>query len=172
LAGERWCYYYHEKYEVDVRSLRYPGLISYNTEPGGGTTDYAVDIFYKALETQQFECFLAADTKLPMMYMPDAIKATIELMEADSNDLTIWSSYNVNSFSFSPEELTAAIQEHIPEFEIKYEPDYREKIAQSWPQSIDDTQARHDWNWQPDYDLADMTEDMLKNIRKKAEANT
>ncbi len=167
LAGERWCYYYHHKYDIDVRSVRYPGLISYNTEPGGGTTDYAVDIFYNAIEDNQYDCFLGPDTKLPMMYMPDAIKATLDLMHTPSNKLTIWSSYNINSLSFAPRTLARAIQKEQPDFTISYSPDYREDIAQSWPASIDDTVARNDWNWEPDYHLQDMTKDMLHQIKKK-----
>jgi nucleoside-diphosphate-sugar epimerase len=164
-AGEFWCNYYYNRYGVDVRSLRYPGLISYKSAPGGGTTDYAVEIFYEALEEKKYECFLQEDTYLPMMYMPDAIKATIDLMEADANKISIRHSYNVAGMSFSPKEIAAAIQKHIPNFTITYKQDYRQAIANGWPQSIDDTVARNDWNWQHDYDLAKMVKDMLENLK-------
>jgi len=166
LAGERWCEYYFEKYEVDVRSLRYPGLISYKTPPGGGTTDYAIDIYHKALESLPFECFLTEDTYLPMMYMPDAIKSTLQIMEAAATSIHIRSSYNVNAFSFSPKEITQSIQVHIPDFKIIYKPDFRQKIADSWPNTIDDSVARKDWHWQPEYNLASMTSDILVNLKK------
>jgi nucleoside-diphosphate-sugar epimerase len=164
-AGEFWCNYYHQRWGVDVRSLRYPGLISYKSAPGGGTTDYAVEIFYEALENKKYECFLKEDTYLPMMYMPDAIKATIELMEAPAKNISIHTSYNVSGMSFSPKEITASIQQHIPEFTISYKPDYRQNIANSWPQSIDDSVARRDWNWKQDYNLETMTADMLANLK-------
>jgi nucleoside-diphosphate-sugar epimerase len=164
LAGERWCEYYFNKYGVDVRSLRYPGLISYKTEPGGGTTDYAVHIFYEAIREGRYECFLSADTALPMLYMPDAIKATLELMEAPADNIKIRSSYNLSGFSFTPAELAAIIQKRIPEFSITYKPDFRQAIADSWPASIDDSAARKDWGWRPDYDLEGMVSDMLENI--------
>lgn len=163
-AGEFWCHYYFNKYGVDVRSLRYPGLISYKSAPGGGTTDYAVEIFHEALEHQHYDCFLEKDTYLPMMYMPDAIRATMELMEAPSEQITVRTSYNISAMSFSPEELAAEIKKHIPQFTITYAPDYRQTIAHSWPQSIDDSVAQHDWHWHPEYDLSRMTADMLKNI--------
>jgi nucleoside-diphosphate-sugar epimerase len=163
-AGEFWCNYYFNRYGVDVRSLRYPGLISYKSAPGGGTTDYAVEIFHEALEAKKYICFLQEDTYLPMMYMPDAIKATIQLMEAPAQQIKVRTSYNVSAVSFSPKEISAAIEKHIPEFEISYKPDYRQAIANSWPQSIDDSVAREDWHWQHDFDLAQMTEDMLKNL--------
>lgn len=163
-AGEFWCNYYHLKYGVDVRSMRYPGLISYKSAPGGGTTDYAVEIFHDAIEYKKYECFLKEDTYLPMMYMPDAIRATIELMEAPADKLTVHTSYNLSAISFSPKEITAEIKKHIPEFETIYNPDYRQQIADSWPQSIDDSVARHDWGWQPEYDLAEMTKDMLEQL--------
>ena len=149
-AGEFWCNYYNHRYGLDVRSLRYPGLISYKSEPGGGTTDYAVEIFYEALEEKKYTCFLKEDTYLPMMYMPDAIRATIELMEADAKNISIRTSYNISGMSFSPKEISKEIQNHIPEFTITYEPDYRQTIAESWPQSIDDSIAKKDWNWKPD----------------------
>jgi nucleoside-diphosphate-sugar epimerase len=162
-AGEFWCNYYFSKYGVDVRSLRYPGLSSYKSAPGGGTTDYAIEIFHEALEHQHYDCFLEKDTYLPMMYMPDAIRATMELMEAPSEQITIRTSYNISAMSFSPEELAAEIKKHIPEFTITYAPDYRQTIAHSCPQSIDDRVAQHDWHWHPEYDLSRMTADMLKN---------
>lgn len=164
-AGEFWCNYYFNRYGVDVRSLRYPGLISYKSAPGGGTTDYAVEIFYDALEEKKYCSFLSEDTYLPMMYMPDAIKATIELMEAPAENISVRHSYNIASMSFSPKEIAAEIKKHIPEFEISYKPDYRQNIANSWPQSIDDTVARNDWGWKHEYDLSLMTEDMLKNLK-------
>ena len=165
-AGERWCEYYFEKYGLDVRSLRYPGLIGYKALPGGGTTDYAVDIYHKALEDGKFECFLGEDTYLPMMYMPDAIKATLDLMHAPADQVKVRSSYNLSAMSFSPQEITASIQKHIPEFEITYKPDSRQQIADSWPQSIDDSTAAQDWGWKPAYDLDAMTADMLLNLKK------
>lgn len=164
-AGEFWCNYYHQRYGVDVRSLRYPGLISYKSAPGGGTTDYAVEIFHEALEHGKYECFLAEDSYLPMMYMPDAIRATIELMESPADKISVHTSYNLSSMSFSPKEITAAIKKHIPGFSIRYKPDYRLKIANSWPQSIDDAVARNDWGWKEEYDLGRMTEDMLENLK-------
>jgi nucleoside-diphosphate-sugar epimerase len=165
-AGEFWCNYYHQRYGVDVRSLRYPGLISYKSAPGGGTTDYAVEIYHEAIEEKKFNCFLKEDTYLPMMYMPDAIRATIELMEADKNKIAIRTSYNLSGMSFSPKEIAAEIKKHIPEFGIQYKPDYRQQIADSWPQSIDDSVARKDWGWKEEYDLQRMTTDMLQNLNK------
>ena len=165
-AGEFWCNYFNLKYGVDVRSLRYPGLISYKSAPGGGTTDYAIEIFYEALEEKKYECFLNEDTYLPMMYMPDAIKATIELMEAPADKISVRTSYNVSSMSFSPKEIAAEIKKHIPDFSITCKPDYRQAIADSWPQSIDDSIARNDWNWKEEYDLAAMTDDMFSNLNK------
>jgi nucleoside-diphosphate-sugar epimerase len=164
-AGEFWCNYYHQRYGVDVRSIRYPGLISYKSAPGGGTTDYAVEIFHEALEEKKYECFLQEDTYLPMMYMPDAIRATIELMEAPVEKISIRTSYNVAAISFSPKEIAACIKKHIPDFEISYKPDSRQAIANSWPQSIDDSVARNDWNWKHEYDLEKMTIDMLENLK-------
>ncbi|MFL5746659.1 MAG: NAD-dependent epimerase/dehydratase family protein [Niastella sp.] len=166
-AGEFWCNYYYQRYHVDVRSIRYPGLISYKSAPGGGTTDYAVEIYHEALEEKKYTCFLREDTYLPMMYMPDAIRATIELMEAPVANISVRTSYNVSAMSFSPKEISAAIKNYIPEFNISYEPDYRQSIADSWPQSIDDTVARNDWGWQPEYDLNKMTKDMLENLRQQ-----
>jgi nucleoside-diphosphate-sugar epimerase len=150
---------------VDVRSLRYPGLISYKSAPGGGTTDYAVEIYHEALEEKKYTCYLQENTYLPMMYMPDAIRATIELMEAPADKISIRTSYNLSSMSFSPKEIAAEIKKHIPEFKIDYQSDYRQTIADSWPQSIDDSVARKDWGWKHEFDLAKMTADMLKNLR-------
>jgi nucleoside-diphosphate-sugar epimerase len=166
-AGEFWCNYYHRRFGVDVRSLRYPGLISYKSAPGGGTTDYAVEIFYEALEEKKYESFLKEDTYLPMMYMPDAIRATIQLMEAPADKIAIRTSYNISSMSFSPKEIAGEIKKHIPEFIIEYKPDYRQAIADSWPQSIDDSVARSDWGWKEDFDLAAMTKDMLENVKPR-----
>lgn len=163
-AGEFWCNYFHQRFGVDVRSLRYPGLISYKSAPGGGTTDYAVEIYHEALEEKKYECFLNENTYLPMMYMPDAIRATIELMEAPADKISVRTSYNVSSMSFSPKEIFTEIKKHIPVFSISYKPDYRQAIADSWPQSIDDSIARKDWGWKEDYDLPAMTKDMLENL--------
>jgi nucleoside-diphosphate-sugar epimerase len=165
-AGEFWCNYYHHRYGLDVRSLRYPGLISYKSEPGGGTTDYAVGIFYGAIAEKKYDCFLKEDTFLPMMYMPDAIRATIELMEADASAISIRTSYNVSAMSFSPKDISNEIKKHIPDFTIIYEPDYRQAIAESWPQSIDDSVAKNDWKWKPNYTLSKMTAHMLDNMQK------
>jgi nucleoside-diphosphate-sugar epimerase len=163
-AGEFWANYYHQRYKVDIRSIRYPGLISYKSAPGGGTTDYAVEIFHEALEEKKYTCFLKEDTYLPMMYMPDAIRATIELMEAPADKISIRTSYNVAAISFSPKEIAQNIKQHIPDFTINYKPDYRQAIADSWPQSIDDSVARNDWGWKPEYDLSKMTKDMFDNL--------
>jgi len=164
LAGERWCEYYANNYGVDVRSIRYPGLIGYKSLPGGGTTDYAVDIYHKALENGEYECFLQKGTNLPMMYMKDAIRATIELMEAPAESVKIRSSYNLGGISFAPEEIAAEIKKHIKNFEITYAPDFRQKIAESWPGSIDDSSAQEDWGWRLEYDMSKMTADMLDNL--------
>lgn len=166
-AGEFWCNYYHEKFGVDVRSIRYPGLISWKTRPGGGTTDYAVDIYYQALEEGKYECFLSENSALPMMYMDDAIRATIELMQADAEKLSIRTSYNLNALSFTPKEIAEQIKKKMPEFEITYNPDYRQAIADSWPASIDDSVAQKDWGWKPEFDLEKMTEAMLENLKIK-----
>ena len=163
-AGEFWCNYFHQRFGVDVRSLRYPGLISYKSPPGGGTTDYAIEIFYEALEEKKYECFLSEDTFLPMMYMPDAIRATIELMEAPADKISIRTSYNISSMSFSPKEIAQEIKKHIHDFKISYKSDYRQAIADSWPQSIDDSVARKDWGWKEEYDLPAMTKDMFENL--------
>lgn len=163
-SGELWCRYYFEKFGVDVRSLRYPGLISYTAPPGGGTTDYAVEIFHEALQKGSYVCFLKEDTALPMMYMSDAIRATVNLMEAPPEKVKIRTSYNLAGFSFTPSELASEIQKHIPGFSMAYQPDFRQQIADSWPDSIDDSEARNDWGWEPEYDLASMTVDMLRNL--------
>lgn len=164
LAGERWCEWYHRNKGVDVRSLRYPGLIGYKSKPGGGTTDYAVDIFFKAIEERKYTCFLKPDTYLPMMYMDDAVKATIDLMEAPAEKIKIRSSYNISAMSFSPAEIAAEIKKHMPGFQITYEPDFRQQIAESWPASIDDSAARNDWGWKPEFDLPKMTREILENL--------
>lgn len=166
-AGEFWCNYYHQRFGVDVRSLRYPGLISYKSAPGGGTTDYAVEIYIDALEDKKYTCFLTENTTLPMMYMPDAIRATIELMEAPAEKISVRTSYNISGMSFSPKEIAGSIQKHIPGFEISYKPDSRQNIADSWPQSIDDKVATNDWGWKPEYNLERMTQDMLENLSQK-----
>lgn len=165
LTGERLIEYYFHHFGLDVRSLRYPGLIGYKAPPGGGTTDYAVEIFYRAIKNEKFNCFLKKDTSLPMMYMPDAVKATLEIMEADAYRITIRSSYNVAAISLSPAELYEAIKLTYPQFRIEYKPDFRQEIADTWPRSIDDSQARMDWGWNHDYDLNKMTEDMILNLK-------
>jgi nucleoside-diphosphate-sugar epimerase len=167
LSGESWCAYYNKKYGIDVRSLRFPGLIGWQSSPGGGTTDYAVDIFHKAVAHQPFECFLAENTALPMMYMDDAIRAVIELMETDSKKIKVRSSYNLGALSFTPKTLYESLLPLFPNFEIKYTPDFRQEIAESWPESIDDSSARNDWDWQPQFDLKRMVEDMCYNLRNK-----
>lgn len=164
-AGERWCEYYFKKFNVDVRSVRYPGLISWKTQPGGGTTDYAVEIYHKALADKNYTSFLSEETLLPMMFMDDAIRATISLMETDSKNISIRSSYNLSAMSFSPKEIAASIAEQIPDFSINYEPDFRQAIADSWPSSIDDSKAREDWNWKHEFDLNRTTRTMLENLR-------
>lgn len=166
-VGERWCEYYHEKYGVDVRSIRYPGIISYKAMPGGGTTDYAVEIYHEAIKTGTYECFLSENTSLPMMYMEDAIKATTDLMKAPAERLTIRSSYNLAAISFTPKEIFESIKAERPEFSITYNPDFRQAIADSWPSSIDDSVARKDWNWKESYDLKAMTIEMLKQLGDK-----
>jgi nucleoside-diphosphate-sugar epimerase len=165
-AGEFWCNYYHQRYGIDVRSIRYPGLISYKSAPGGGTTDYAVEIYSEALAEKKYQCFLQEDTYLPMMYMPDAIRATMELMHAPVENISVRTSYNISGMSFSPKEIAASIQKYIPEFSLSCVPDYRQKIANSWPESIDDAVATKDWGWKPAYDLDRMTIDMLENLKK------
>ncbi|SDR78645.1 Nucleoside-diphosphate-sugar epimerase [Formosa sp. Hel1_31_208] len=166
-VGERWCEYYHKKYGVDVRSIRYPGLISWKTLPGGGTTDYAVEIYHDAIKHKKYECFLAQHTELPMMYMDDAINATVNIMQAPSDQIKIRSSYNLAAMSFTPLEISKAIKKHIPDFEITYEPDFRQHIADSWPKSIDDSSARADWSWEHNYDLEKMTSEMISKLREK-----
>jgi nucleoside-diphosphate-sugar epimerase len=170
LAGERWCNWYFNKHQVDVRSLRYPGLIGYKSKPGGGTTDYAVDIFFKAVMEKKYECFLKADTYLPMMYMDDAVKATIDLMEAPAEKVKIRSSYNISAMSFSPEEIAAEIKKKVPGFSISYSPDFRQIIAESWPKSIDDSAARADWGWAHRFNLGKMTDEILKNLPARIES--
>ncbi|MGY3214683.1 NAD-dependent epimerase/dehydratase family protein [Mucilaginibacter sp. HD30] len=166
LAGERWCEYYYLKHGLDVRSLRYPGLIGWRSDPGGGTTDYAVNIFHEALANNRYESFLSAETALPMMYMDDAIRATLELMDAPAYKLSIRSSYNLAGISFTPEQLSEEIKKHLPGFEITYAgSDPRQAIADSWPKSIDDTKAQEDWDWKIKYDLREMTKDMLENLK-------
>jgi len=164
-AGERFCEYYHQKYGVDVRSIRYPGLIGWKSAPGGGTTDYAVHIYHEAIKNGSYTSFLAAGTTLPMMYMDDAIRATIELMEAPAEKVKIRSSYNVAGMSFDPEEIAASIRKHIPNFTLSYNSDFRQAIADSWPQSINDAEAREHWNWKPEFDLDKMTDVMLSNLK-------
>ena len=165
LAGEGWCAWYHRRHGVDVRSLRYPGLISWSTPPGGGTTDYAVEIFHEALKHASYRCFLARDTELPMMYMPDAIRATLELMEAPAASIRERGSYNLAGISFAPAQIAAEIARHVPALRVEYQPDFRQAIADSWPRSIDDSRASADWGWRPHYDLAAMVQDMLANLR-------
>lgn len=164
VAAENWSLYYHKRYGLDVRSLRYPGVVSYQSMPGGGTTDYAVAIFHEAVQGHPFTCFLAPDTRLPMIYMDDALRATLELMEAPEANISIRTSYNLAGMSFTPAELTASIQAYFPTFVTQYEPDFRQAIADSWPRTIDDSVARHDWGWQPAFDLARMTETMISNL--------
>lgn len=171
-AGENWCQYYYLKHGVDVRSLRYPGVIGYQSMPGGGTTDYAVHIFHSAIKEEVFDCFLRPETRLPMIYMVDAIRATLELMDAPTEDITVRTSYNLAGMSFSPAEIFAAIQEYFPDFRIDYQPDFRQKIAESWPETIDDSSAEKDWGWQPAYDLKRMTADMIYHLRKQYQKNS
>ena len=163
-AGERWCAYYNKKFDVDVRSIRYPGLLSWKTLPGGGTTDYAIEMFHQAIANGAYSCFLKEDTKLPMMYMDDAIRATINLMNSDPKNLSVRSSYNLSAMSFSPGEIAQKIQHYLPHFKISYVPDFRQAIADSWPKSIDDSRAREDWGWQPEFDLENTTQEMLANL--------
>lgn len=169
-AGENWCQYYHHRFEVDIRSLRYPGIIGYQSLPGGGTTDYAVEIFHQAVKGKPFACFLKKDTRLPMIYMEDAIRATLMLMEAPADLITVRTSYNLAGMSFTPEEITEEIRLHYPDFQVDYVPDFRQSIAESWSESIDDSLARKDWEWQPKYNLSTMTTDMLKNLKKQYQA--
>ena len=166
-AGERWNEYYFNKFGVDIRSLRYPGLVGWRAKAGGGTTDYAVNIFHQAIKNKQYESFLSENTRLPMMYMPDAIRATIELMEAPFERVKIRSSYNLAGISFTPEEIAAEVSKHIPNFEMSYNPDFRQKIADSWPSSVDDSHAKKDWGWKVEYDLEKLTSDMIKNLKNQ-----
>ena len=165
LAGERWCAYYHDKFGVDVKSIRYPGIISWKANPGGGTTDYAIEIYHKALKEKRYTCFLSEETRLPMMFMDDAIKATVDLMETDKfEDFT---SYNISAIDFTPNEIATEIKKQITDFKIDYKPDFRQAIADSWPSSIDDSKARKDWHWKHEFDLKAMTTEMLKNLKIK-----
>ncbi|WP_291967776.1 NAD-dependent epimerase/dehydratase family protein [Maribacter sp.] len=166
-SGERWCEYYFKKFDVDVRSIRYPGLISWKTMPGGGTTDYAVEIYHKALSEGSYTCFLEEDTKLPMMFMDDAIRATLQIMEAPSENIKERSAYNLAAMSFTPKEMAENIKAVIPEFKMAYEPDFRQEIANSWPSSIDDSSAQKDWNWKAEFDLEKTTETMLENLKNR-----
>ncbi len=163
-SGERWCSYYYHKFGVDVRSVRYPGLISWKTLPGGGTTDYAIEIYHEALNKGSYTCFLNEDAKLPMMFMDDAIRATIKLMDCNSDQLTVRSSYNLSAMSLSPADISASIKKRIPDFKISYDPDFRQTIAETWPRSIDDTKAKEDWGWEPQFNLENTTTEMLKNL--------
>lgn len=167
LAGEKWCEYYFDKYGVDVRSIRYPGLISWKTPAGGGTTDYAVEIYYEAIEEGRYTSFISENTAMPMLYMDDAINATLKLMEAPKENITVRTSYNLGGMSFTPAELAAEIKKEIPEFEIDYKPDFRQAIADSWPASIDDSVAKKDWGLNYDFDITEMTKDMIKNLKSK-----
>jgi nucleoside-diphosphate-sugar epimerase len=169
VSGELLSDYYFHKFDVDIRGMRYPGIISNETLPGGGTTDYAVEIFYEAIKNKKYQCFVGKDTVLPMMYMPDCIKATLDLMDADIKNLEHHSDFNVTAMSFSAGELADEIKKHIPEFKCTYKPDFRQKIADSWPSSIDDSAAREEWNWVPEYDLEKMTEDMINVLSKRHE---
>ncbi|MFD0760936.1 NAD-dependent epimerase/dehydratase family protein [Lutibacter aestuarii] len=169
VAGENWAKYYFDKYGLDVRSIRYPGVIGHQSLPGGGTTDYAVDIFHKAVNNVNFECFLSAETTLPMIYMDDAIRATIELMEAPKNNIKVRTSYNIAGMSFNPKQLTKVIQKTYSTFKVSYKPDFRQQIAESWPMSIDDNNAKQDWNWAPKYNLETMAEDMIHHLKEKYE---
>ena len=166
-AGERWNEYYYKKFNVDVRSLRYPGLIGWRAKAGGGTTDYAVNIFHEAIQKGNYESFLSEDTALPMMYMPDAIRATIQLMESPTEKIKIRSSYNLSGISFSPKQIAAEVSKHIPNFKISYKQDFRQEIANSWPQSIDDSYARNDWDWKMKYSLEKMASEIMRNLKKK-----
>lgn len=166
VAAENWSVYYHKRYDLDVRSLRYPGVISYQSMPGGGTTDYAVAIYHAAVQGENFECFLSADTRLPMIYMDDALRATLELMESPAANITVRTSYNLSGMSFTPAELTTSIQQHFPDFSVTYAPDFRQAIADSWPQSIDDSVARQDWGWKPAFDLPKMTREMITHLNE------
>ena len=171
-VGERWCEYYHNKYNVDVRSIRYPGIISWKTLPGGGTTDYAVDIYHKALADNHYDCFLSEHTELPMMFMDDAIEATVKIMQAPLDAIKIRSSYNLAAIRFTPEHVVKSIKSHLKDFTVSYEPDFRQEIADSWPKSIDDSHARKDWNWSHHHDLEAITNEMLTNLKSLANQNS
>lgn len=171
VAGELLCNYYFEKFGLDIRGVRYPGIISYKTPPGGGTTDYAIEIFHEAIKHKKYTCFLREDSTLPMMYMPDCIKSTLDLMDADLSKLKHHTDFNIAAISFSPKEIAQEIKNYISEFTISYQPDSRQAIADSWPKTIDDSAAREEWGWKPKYDLASMTQDMLKNLRIQYEAS-
>ncbi len=171
VAGELLCQYYHERYGLDVRGLRYPGLISWKQEPGGGTTDYAVEIFYEALKNGEYTCFVNEETKLPMMYMDDAVRGTLMIMDADPGDIKIRMSYNHGALSFTAKELEDEIRKHIPDLKVDYKPDKRQKTADSWPDTVDDSAARKDWGWKHKYDLPTMTKEMIKNLRNKLNKN-
>ena len=164
MAGERWCEYYNKKYGVDVRSIRYPGLISYKSKPGGGTTDYAIEIFEKAISKEHFSCYLSRDTMLPMMYMDDAIRATIEIMQAPNENIKIRSSYNVAGISFTPDQIAKGIENENGKLMISYNPDFRQEIADSWPDSINDNHAKNDWNWNANFNLNKIIFEMLKGL--------
>ncbi|MFQ5652685.1 MAG: NAD-dependent epimerase/dehydratase family protein [bacterium] len=170
-AGELLCQYYFEKFDVDVRSVRYPGIISHKTEPGGGTTDYAVEIFYEAVKHQVYTCFVGPETRLPMMYMNDAIKAAVAIMQADSKNINVRTSYNLSAVSFTVAELVTEIKKHIPDFKCRYAPDFRQEIANSWPRDIDDTGARQDWGWRHEFDLASLTKDMLQKLQDRVQGS-
>lgn len=173
VAGELLCNYYHQKYGLDIRSVRYPGIVSSETPPGGGTTDYAVEIFYEALKNKRYTCFVRGDTVLPMMYMPDCIKATLDLMEADTSSIKCRTSYNIAGMSFSASELALEIKRYVPDFECNYKPDFRQKIVDSWPKSLDDSVARKEWSWKPRYNMASMVKDMIEKLGKRfADGNT
>jgi nucleoside-diphosphate-sugar epimerase len=167
VAGELWSQYYYQRYGLDVRSVRYPGVIGHQSDPGGGTTDYAVEIYHYAVQDRPFRCFLKENTALPMIYMDDAIRATLELMEAPAGKIKERTSYNLAGMSFTPAEITERIRQFYPNFEVEYEPDFRQQIAESWPASIDDSAARQDWGWQPKFDLLSMTEDMIFHLKEK-----
>jgi len=166
VAGESWCEYYHNRYKIDIRSVRFPGIVGYKSAPGGGTTDYAVHIFHEALKRGHYDCFLSKDTELPMMFMTDAIKSILQIMDAPSDRISVRTSYNISGFSFTPETLSSAIQKEMPEFSITYNPDYRDAIAKSWPSSLNDSVARNDWNWSPGVNLKLMVNEMLVNLRR------
>jgi nucleoside-diphosphate-sugar epimerase len=166
VAGESWCEYYHKRYGIDIRSVRFPGIVGYKSAPGGGTTDYAVHIFHEAIKNGHYECFLSENAELPMMYMPDAIKSILEIMDAPEENITLRTSYNISGVSFTPKTLSEAIQKEMPDFTISYNPDYRDKIAKSWPSSLDDSLACKDWGWKPDYGLENLVSDMLVNLRE------